>query len=355
MQVIGPTFASWAGPFRSTGPFEYGTSVNPEANIYAGLNYAIHRYGAGWTSVLGHGHGYAGGTSGAAPGWAMVGEKGPELVRFSGGETVLPNSMSAAMGGLVGGYAKGTHKSLQQEISKALEVINKHQDLPQQYNKLEIQLESWRGRLQQDNQLLKFGGLKGGAHRNLVAQQKHDSAQVKDLLKQIAPLSHERQIVRGVQALVDTQEKGLGQAIADAHSRGMNKLAGTLTHRKTRDQDLDKRFGNWLSRLGPAYTRKQQASDTNWIDSLISTDAKGAGLLPFGTFDNGGYLPTGLSLAYNGLGRPEPVGQAAAVVIQIQPGGQSEFDRWMISWLKKQVTIKGGGQVQQAFGATVTS
>jgi SLT domain-containing protein len=67
MQVIGPTFRTWAGPFRNTGPFEYGVSVNGLANIFAGLNYAIHRYGAGWTSVLGHGHGYDSG------GWLMPG------------------------------------------------------------------------------------------------------------------------------------------------------------------------------------------------------------------------------------------------------------------------------------------
>lgn len=36
--------------------------------------------------------GHASGTPSAAPGWAMVGERGPELVRFRGGETVLPNS-----------------------------------------------------------------------------------------------------------------------------------------------------------------------------------------------------------------------------------------------------------------------
>jgi SLT domain-containing protein len=57
MQVIGPTFAANAGPFRNTGPFLFGTSINPLANIYAALHYAIGRYGAGWTSVLGHGHG----------------------------------------------------------------------------------------------------------------------------------------------------------------------------------------------------------------------------------------------------------------------------------------------------------
>ncbi len=38
MQVIPPTFAAYAGPFRGLG------ILNPLANIYAGLNYALHRY-----------------------------------------------------------------------------------------------------------------------------------------------------------------------------------------------------------------------------------------------------------------------------------------------------------------------
>jgi hypothetical protein len=67
MQVIAGTFDAYAGPFRNVGPFEYGVSVNPLANIFAGLNYAIHRYGPGWTSVLGHGHGYDSG------GWLPAG------------------------------------------------------------------------------------------------------------------------------------------------------------------------------------------------------------------------------------------------------------------------------------------
>lgn len=46
MQVIGPTFAQWAGPFRRTGPFLYGVSVSPLANIYAGLRYTLARYGS---------------------------------------------------------------------------------------------------------------------------------------------------------------------------------------------------------------------------------------------------------------------------------------------------------------------
>ena len=43
--------------------------------------------------------GYADGTPAAAPGWAVVGERGPELVRFRGGEQVIPGY---ADGGQVG-------------------------------------------------------------------------------------------------------------------------------------------------------------------------------------------------------------------------------------------------------------
>ena len=38
--------------------------------------------------------GYASGTSNAPPGWAWVGEEGPELMRMHGGETVLPADVS---------------------------------------------------------------------------------------------------------------------------------------------------------------------------------------------------------------------------------------------------------------------
>ncbi len=46
MQVIRGTFAAYAGKHRNQGPFKYGVSVNPYANIHAGLNYANKRYGS---------------------------------------------------------------------------------------------------------------------------------------------------------------------------------------------------------------------------------------------------------------------------------------------------------------------
>ncbi|MDX3027471.1 phage tail tape measure protein [Streptomyces scabiei] len=63
-----------------------------------------------FTDVYGF-KGYAKGTRGATAGWAWVGELGPELVRFGGGEEVLNHRDSLRMAGTMGalpGYAKGT-------------------------------------------------------------------------------------------------------------------------------------------------------------------------------------------------------------------------------------------------------
>lgn len=119
MQVIAGTFAANAGPYRNTGPFAYGVSEDPMANVYAALHYGAHNgrgFGTG-PGQIGSGHGYAAGTGGAAPGWARVGEQGTELVRFHGGEEVLPHSMtSRILSGTIGmpGYAAGTKPSPQQ-------------------------------------------------------------------------------------------------------------------------------------------------------------------------------------------------------------------------------------------------
>jgi SLT domain-containing protein len=83
MQVVPPTFAAYAGPFRSRG------ILDPLANIYAAVAYAVARYGASIGAVLGHGHGYAAGgvitepVSGFGHRTGEVyhfGERGPELI-----------------------------------------------------------------------------------------------------------------------------------------------------------------------------------------------------------------------------------------------------------------------------------
>src|SRR5690625_965230 len=69
-----------------------GNIFNPLHNLAAGMNYAKNRYGiTGMLNAIGQGRGYKLGTRYARDGWNIVGEAGPELVRFQGGEKVLNN------------------------------------------------------------------------------------------------------------------------------------------------------------------------------------------------------------------------------------------------------------------------
>ena len=71
----------------------YQTPENAWAKYYQ------HPGGVGW---------YEKGTSGAAPGWAVVGEHGAEMVRMRGGEQVLSHSATLASQHSGRGYAAGT-------------------------------------------------------------------------------------------------------------------------------------------------------------------------------------------------------------------------------------------------------
>jgi SLT domain-containing protein len=134
MQVIGPTFRSYAGPFAGYGPFEYGVSVNPLANTYAGLNYALHRYGS--LAALSRPGGYANGGVLTEPVFGIgasgksytFGESGSEVITSQGGLASLaghlryigallealidvsaaaPRKTSAGVAGALGGVARG--------------------------------------------------------------------------------------------------------------------------------------------------------------------------------------------------------------------------------------------------------
>jgi len=92
MQVIGATFAAFAGPLARRGIYD------PLANIYAAVNYAMHRYGRSLMSGgagLGSGRGYAAG--GPASGWITAGEHGRELIRLPPGSQVYPHGQSQSM------------------------------------------------------------------------------------------------------------------------------------------------------------------------------------------------------------------------------------------------------------------
>ncbi|MEU3608622.1 peptidoglycan DD-metalloendopeptidase family protein [Streptomyces sp. NPDC035033] len=96
MQLIRPTFDAYAGIMRSVGPKLHGVSVNPLANVYASMRYAMDRYGSLPTAYNRPG-GYGSGGFPAAGEVAWVGEHGPELVRFLHPAQVYSNSESMAM------------------------------------------------------------------------------------------------------------------------------------------------------------------------------------------------------------------------------------------------------------------
>ncbi|VEW13564.1 tape measure domain [Brevibacterium casei] len=91
VQVIPGTFAAFRDKSLPN------DRTHPLANLVAGMNWAKYKAGRRGTSMLsfiGKGHGYEDGTKNAKRGLAIVGESGPELVNFQGGEQVLSNPES---------------------------------------------------------------------------------------------------------------------------------------------------------------------------------------------------------------------------------------------------------------------
>lgn len=98
-QVIGTTFRAYHAP---------GTSMNifdPVANVAAAIRYILSRYKDISNVQQANPNlppkGYALGTNSATRGWSIVGERGPEAIDFSGGETV--KSFSETMGAIGAG------------------------------------------------------------------------------------------------------------------------------------------------------------------------------------------------------------------------------------------------------------
>jgi SLT domain-containing protein len=113
LQVIQPTFDAFAGPFRNRGIFD------PLANLYSAVAYAVSRYGANISNVLGHGHGYATGGIIREPVFGFgVRSMAPYVLGEAGDERVSP---------LRGGYTAAERHimgELSAQRSRAGNVIN---------------------------------------------------------------------------------------------------------------------------------------------------------------------------------------------------------------------------------------
>ncbi|MBO0813629.1 MAG: hypothetical protein J2P30_00520 [Actinobacteria bacterium] len=340
-----------------------GAAANPPrssagAQINWGLGYIRSTYGspgAAYSAWSGRSpHWYAGGTGGAAPGWAVVGEEGPELVKFKGGEPVLSaaqSSLAAAMGG----YAKGTHTPLNEKIDHVLRYVRSHPDQPVWYGRRADDMQSLTTRLHNERVLIHSGHVHGSALAHLRRELSRDTEEHKHLARTLRSYSETRRWVRHVMARIAARDRRFGGEIAAAHAEHLPGVAGYFTRREKADLAASKRMSAWLGRVEPVYTRGQKASDKRWADSVISRAVREAGL-PAATFDSGGLLKPGITLAVNNTGRPEMVIPArgngqAKIVLEVRTGhGASAMDRAIVEIIKKYVSVNGGN-AQVALGA----
>lgn len=212
LQVIQPTFERWRNPGLS------GNIYDPMANIYAGLNYAIHTY-PDWTAVLGHGHGYASGTANAAAGWATVGENGPELVKMQGGETVLPASTTRR--------------------------VLKHQSVPPQGWAKDV--SGLRTRLSAIKTTLGTKGLDKADASRLKSEQSRDEAELKTATSNLTFLRKEHnQLTAGTIpqlrkqiAAIQSLGKGKGGKLSAGEQRLLRSLQGSLNSQTAKVAAID--------------------------------------------------------------------------------------------------------------------
>lgn len=313
MQVIGPTYAAYGAPREGyPPPVAYGVSEAPVANIYSAIKYAQVAYGPDLRNIrggIGSGHGYA-------------------------------------MGGLIPGYAGGGVPTfLDPKAAAWLKRYNAAQK--REYKDYVGFTQAWRKDLKHP---------KAGSYA---------ASHTKTLLSELGTLDKRQ---RAEDAAYD----------AILHMGVTAKTTGHLGTRireeltTSRDQALSYHgkgggHSGWLS--GMRYWLGQ-------INSLI-THTPAANILPAGvvtekvpgsvkdihlgpvhsvpggvlTFDEGGYLPPGLTVAYNGTGKPEPVvpGGGGSITVVIENNGvigsQQEMDTWLQTSMNR---LSRSGKLTQA-------
>jgi hypothetical protein len=327
MQVIRGTFQAYAGRFRRTGPFAYGVSENPLANVYSAIKYAQANYGPGLRNAqggIGSGHGYARG--GRVPGYASGGTVA------SRGRSWLNAWQSKHGGGF--GAAHGP-VVVNEQIARMTAAIGRAQALAG------------------------AKGLSAGQHKfwaNAAADEK----------KRLGVLHSELTTERAWRYQLSLNELALDKEIRAAGN--LKSLAGPVRGWKSQ-LARDKATVTAVSKMlgySDAYIRAHPApvpppklppvTHTYGGDVADTIAPILASALAPVTMDRGGFLGPGLTTVFNGTGRPEAVvpggrgggggGWDGTVQLEITGGDQE-----LVTLLRKIVRVKGGGNVQTALGS----
>lgn len=121
MQVIEGTFRAYAGKYKKTGPFMYGVSVDPMANIYASMKYALSRYGS-LSKAYNRPGGYSlGGVVGIRRGLPR-GYASGGIIRV-GGKRIDTGPLAASVGGDFLKQLAGTATSINNAMTKVATAV----------------------------------------------------------------------------------------------------------------------------------------------------------------------------------------------------------------------------------------
>jgi SLT domain-containing protein len=122
MQVIGPTYSTYKDARFDKGPYEYGVSVDPMANITSAIRYTVAAYGNP-ASIWGQGHGYDSG-GWLPPGTTLAhnGTRAPEAVLTSSQWQAVKQMATSRQPVTVNVYPRANHSEVEiaDQVSRQL-------------------------------------------------------------------------------------------------------------------------------------------------------------------------------------------------------------------------------------------
>ncbi|MGH3273897.1 MAG: phage tail tape measure protein, partial [Streptosporangiaceae bacterium] len=207
--------------------------TNAATQIKWGLGYIAQRYGsplAAWAHETAY-NWYAGGTAGAKRGWAWVGERGPELVKFGGGEHVLDAVTSRKLAaGALNGYASGTSLA---KLGREL-LRSRHSGV------LDTEVANTKHRYSSEHLLATAPGLGPARHRHYAKLAAGDK-------KHLASLEHTLAAERAYRAQLNARVSVLKATEAAAKKEHLPGVAATSAKRIKAHQAIIANINRWTA------------------------------------------------------------------------------------------------------------
>ena len=259
-----------ASKMASAGP---DWKTNPATQIKWGLNYIASRYGnplnaySAWLSRSPHW--YAKGTGGAARGLAWVGEKGPELVNFKGGEDVLSHPQSMAFAKANGiklpGYASGTIQNAADRVRRDKQRVEDAKDALARAKARHKGVQAAEKRLEAARKELK------AAEISLSNARRSAKTSISNSIK----TGLEKTLATGTSSAIASAIKSLATKLLNA---GYNKTAASVQKRGARLEKLADKRASIQKKIAEAnqYAADQAGNIKDFL-SISGTSATNVG------------------------------------------------------------------------------